>query len=150
MDDPFEIQRCRYDSGYMYSENDTKCIKRIVASASHYLLYVTGLHMHWSTCKARSSTSYQLPAARNQQTLGGIHADYVFAAQPVLPIRHHMLSLRGLSLVILVVSSIFSMARARRCCERHSNELAGEEPFLLIKATPHKEGLAFFSHRICS
>ncbi|KAL6896358.1 hypothetical protein GGI43DRAFT_114853 [Trichoderma evansii] len=28
--------------------------------------------------------------------------DYVFAAQPVLPLRHHMISFRGLSLDILV------------------------------------------------
>lgn len=61
-----------------------------------YLLYVTSLHMHWSTYKTRSSTSYRLPATNNQQMLGSI--DYVFAAQPV---RHHMISVRGLSLVTL-------------------------------------------------
>lgn len=102
--------------------------KRVIASASHYLLYVTGLHMHWPTCTARSSTSYQLPAASNQQTSAWhtVHVDYVFAAQPVLPIRHHMISLSGLSLVILVISSIFAMAKMRRRYERHSNEFPGD------------------------
>lgn len=56
----------------------------------------------------------------------GIHVDYVFAAQPVLPIQHHMISLSGLSLVILVISSIFAMAKMRRRYERHGNELAGD------------------------
>lgn len=125
MENPFEIKRCRYDSASMDLENDTKCIKQIIASPSHYLLYVTGLHMHWSTCKARSSTSYQLPAASSQQTLGGIHVDYVFAAQPMLPIQHNMISLRGLSLVILVIFSIFVTVKMRCRYERRSNELAG-------------------------
>lgn len=51
--------------------------------------------MHPSTCKTRSSTSYQLPETSHQPMLGGM--GYVFAAQPV-GTRYHMISLRGLSL----------------------------------------------------